>query len=690
MAHQALYRRYRPSCFAELRGQESVVRALQNAVRQGRVGHAYLFSGPRGTGKTSTARILAKALNCTDSSSDGEPCGRCQSCIDIAGNTSYDLIELDAASNNKVDDIRDLISRVAMGSPGKAKVYVLDEVHMLTSGAENALLKTLEEPPDHVVFVLCTTEPHKVVPTIRSRTQHLEFSLIDGDVLADHARWIIEQAGLEVDGDAINHAVHRGAGSARDTLSALEQIVNAGGVTDRLEAVDTIIEALGSQDYGPAFTALHETLRSGREPRIIGEALLDRLRNAFLSAMGADLNYLTDAQQADAHTTAGKLSPARLTRSLEVLGTALVDMRQAPDPRVDLEVALARLTRRDLDTDVAALLERVERLEHHGPQVPISETGATSGPAAPPSSGQAHAPTSGHERARAKMADIQARQAKPKSPSGKSQPSPTGSIPTSPAEPGAPIEGASDTSVPDPGQGSGGVDPAQDRARRPTLGAIRAASTFAPQTAVVDGSESDSSTEPETMTDTDISTDAETTTDTHTPTEPDISTEPETTTDTHTQAAGSGAAVPSREEMTLAWGDTILADLPQKARSRFQAGRFLTNDDGYVVFALPHQIHLDRCEEVRESVDKALSAHFGRPVPMRLTIDDNSTAPPPNFGVSTSSSIPTLNDENQIVDPNELMDEETFMQEAISNLMAAFPGSELVTFDPPSTTNHQG
>ena len=200
MAHQALYRRYRPSCFAELRGQESVVRALQNAVRQGRVGHAYLFSGPRGTGKTSTARILAKALNCTDSSSDGEPCGRCQSCIDIAGNTSYDLIELDAASNNKVDDIRDLISRVAMGSPGKAKVYVLDEVHMLTSGAENALLKTLEEPPDHVVFVLCTTEPHKVVPTIRSRTQHLEFSLIDGDVLADHARWIIEQAGLEVDG----------------------------------------------------------------------------------------------------------------------------------------------------------------------------------------------------------------------------------------------------------------------------------------------------------------------------------------------------------------------------------------------------------------------------------------------------------------------------------------------------------
>ena len=647
MALQALYRRYRPGRFAELRGQEPVVRALQNAVQQGRVGHAYLFSGPRGTGKTSTARILAKALNCTNLGDDGEPCGQCQSCLDIANNTSYDLIELDAASNNKVDDVRDLISRVAMGSPGQAKVYVLDEVHMLTSGAENALLKTLEEPPDHVVFVLCTTEPHKVVPTIRSRTQHLEFNLIDGDVLTAHARWVTEQAGLEVDDDAIEHAVHRGAGSARDTLSALDQIAAAGGVADRLEAVDAIIEALGSQDYGPAFVAIHETLRSGREPRIIGEALLDRLRNAFLCAMSADLSNLTDAQQADARATADRISPAGLTRALEVLGTALVDMRQAPDPRVDLEVALARLTRRDLDTDGSALLERIERLERHGPPATTGSAGDGQPTATPESSppDRASTPSSGPELARARMAQIQARTGEAGDRAA--------TAPGASEHDGRPPAEPSPTEPPPDQRGEDNAVPAQERAPRPTLGAMRAGTAA--------------------------------TANTHETAEPTpAASEPST-----------AGPLPRREEMVLAWGDTILANLPNKVRVLFQTGRFLTNDADAAVFALPNKIHLGRCEDARDAVDHALAEHFGQTVPLRLTIDDNSTAPPPDVDATTAPppdieealppSAPADHDDREAADPEPPRNDEA-TQETLSNLMAAFPDAELVTLDPPTAS----
>src|SRR5687767_4029288 len=189
MAYQSLYRRFRPRRFDEVKGQEHVMRALRNAVRDGTVAHAYLFSGPRGTGKTSSARILAKALNC-ESPVDGEPDGTCESCLAVEGGRSMDVVELDAASNNGVDAMRDLVGRVALGTGGRAKVYIVDEVHMLSAAASNALLKTLEEPPSHVTFVLATTDPQKVLPTIRSRTQHFEFRLLPTSMLEEHLHWV--------------------------------------------------------------------------------------------------------------------------------------------------------------------------------------------------------------------------------------------------------------------------------------------------------------------------------------------------------------------------------------------------------------------------------------------------------------------------------------------------------------------
>ncbi|MFP5318792.1 MAG: DNA polymerase III subunit gamma/tau [Acidimicrobiia bacterium] len=537
MAYQSLYRRYRPQRFGEVRGQEHVTRTLTNAVREGRVSHAYLFSGPRGTGKTSTARILAKALNCPDMT-DGEPCGVCESCVAITEGRSLDVVEMDAASNRGIDAMRDLIGRVSLATPGRWKVYIVDEVHMLTTEAANALLKTLESPPPHVVFVLATTEPQKVLPTVQSRTQPFEFRLLPARVLVDHLRWVADDAGLEVAPEAIELVARRGSGSARDALSALDQVAAAGGIEHEGPGADDLVEALCEHDVAAALVTVAERCGTGHDPRQLTRELLEQLRHAFLATIDRNLVGLPDEDLDRVEGQGRRLGRPAAVRAMEVLGQSLVDMREAPDPRVLLEVALVRLCRPELDTTPESLVERLERLER--------------------------AVAGGHRATPA-------------------EPGPPTPAPAAPAA--APVAPAAAAAAPSPTAAArkalGGVRPA-----RPAQPAPNPAPTPPPRA------------------------------------RPQPAPAP-------APAAGADRPFPSREELTLAWGDTVIGRLPQRARARFRAGRFAGVEGDTALFALPDQFHRDRCQEVVADVEEALSAHFGRRVRLRLVVDGAEAPRPP-------------------------------------------------------------
>jgi DNA polymerase-3 subunit gamma/tau len=381
VASHSLYRKYRPERFGELVGQEHVTTALKNAVREDRVAHAYLFSGPRGTGKTTTARILARALNCLNLSDDGEPCGVCENCEAVATGTFYDLVELDAASNNGVEAMRDLIQSVhlGVGASSRRKVYIIDEVHMLSAAASNTLLKTLEEPPPHVVFVLATTDPQKVLPTIRSRTQHFEFTLLSHGQLVGHLADIMQREGVEPDPEALDLIARRAAGSARDALSVLDQSLAVGG--GRLDAHEVqaafggapfeqrlaILEAAANEDVASVLVGVHDLLAAGHDPRRVADDVLRTLRDAFLqsNASGRVPYDGPPEESARLAAIAKEMGNPAIVRAIEILGQAIVDIRgpAVADPRLVLEVALVRVARREARTRDETLADRIERLE---------------------------------------------------------------------------------------------------------------------------------------------------------------------------------------------------------------------------------------------------------------------------------------------------------------------------------------
>jgi len=380
----ALYRKYRPSVFADVIGQEHVTVPLSNALESGKTHHAYLFSGPRGCGKTSSARIMARSLNC-EKGPTPNPCGECQSCKDLVANGpgSIDVIELDAATHGLVDDARDLRDK-AFFAPvqSKYKIYIIDEAHQLGPGAANALLKVVEEPPAHVIFIFATTEPEKLISTIRSRTHHYPFRLVPPGTLAAHLEKVCESEGVKVAKGVIPLVVRASGGSVRDALSVLGQLLaGAGkdgvsyeiaiqllGFTDGA-LLDDAMDAISARDGATLFKTVDRVIESGHDPRRFTQDLLERLRDLMivdaLDATNANsiLRELPDDQLERMRVQAQNIGQASLSRAADIAAEGLTQMRGATAPRLILELICGRILLPIGDTSESGLLARIERLE---------------------------------------------------------------------------------------------------------------------------------------------------------------------------------------------------------------------------------------------------------------------------------------------------------------------------------------
>ncbi len=380
MEHRALYRKYRPQVFGEVIGQEHVTRTLVREARERRVAHAYLFAGPRGTGKTSTARILAKAINCEDPRPDGEPCDGCATCGAITAGSSLDVQELDAASHNSVENIREIRVQVTMvaAGPSAHRVFILDEAHMLSAAACNALLKTLEEPPPNVHFILATTEPYKLLDTIRSRSQRFDFHPVPAEVLAAHLRWVAEQEGYEVAEGGLETVARHAQGSVRDSLSLLEQVAALGdgkvtsqgveqalGVANR-ETMTDLARAVADQDAPAVLSLVARLDRGGVNLRSFISDALGFFRGVYLAHhLPAPESVVEEPKEviADWKKTAEVLGVSEVNRVIDQLGEALIKIREGREERLMLEMALLWIVRPETSFHPAALLRRIEALE---------------------------------------------------------------------------------------------------------------------------------------------------------------------------------------------------------------------------------------------------------------------------------------------------------------------------------------